>query len=263
MTRRGAKRGLAGGVVCFLCAVGLVGTFLWQDRGSLERGNRLYRGGQVQLAETLYRASAEPVADSAEALTATPTALYNLGTALLALGTPGAEDYLRFATEAADSSAAQRGHYNRGHRFLTLLEEATESDSWIPLLAAAVGSNRAALRLDPGDENARWNLALSQRLLDDLSAAVERREAPPDEEAAPDEEELVLPQPGDDEDRAGIQEVEREALAGEDPGPLSEDDALGLVESISDDPEQLLWGILWSHRPDVSSSARSYPGGNW
>ena len=52
-------------------------------------------------------------------------------------------------------------------------------------------------------------------------------------------------------------------MAGEDPGPLTEAEALRLVEVISDDPEQLLWGILWSHRPDVAWWAESYPGGDW
>ncbi len=254
MTRLPTGRELALVLACLLAALGLVGTFLWQDRGSLERGNRLYRNGQVQRAEPLYRPSAESPATA-------PTALYNLGTALLTLGTPEAEQYLLLATEAGDSAAAQRGHYNLGQRFLTQLDVVAAPDSWIPLLAAAIGSNRAALRLDPGDENAQWNLALAQRMLDDLTRGLEPAEVRSDEdETAPSEDGIVIPQPAEGE-RQPMTEGEREALAGDDPGPLTESEALGLVEAINDDPEQLLWGILWSRRPDVAWWAESYPGG--
>ena len=250
-------RELALVLACLLAVLGLVGTFLWQDRSSLERGNRLYHDGQVQRAEQLYRASTEsPVAP--------PTALYNLGTALLTLGTPETEHYLRLATEAGDSAAAQRGHYNLGLGFLTQFNEAAP-DSWIPLLTAAVGSNRAALRLDPGDENARWNLALAQRMLDDLTRVIEPDEASSgEEETLPEAQDgVVIPQPGENEEQPPPTEGGRETLAGVDPGPLTEAEALRLVEVINDDPEQLLWGILWSHRPEVAWWAESYPGGDW
>jgi len=240
-----------------LAASVLVGTFLWQDHGSLERGNRLYRDNQIQRAELLYRATAESRAHL-------PTAFYNLGTALLTLGIPDAERYLQVAAEAADSATAQRGNYNLGYRLLTRLEESGEPDSWIPLLLAAVGSNRTALRLDPGDEDARWNLALAQRLFEDLTAVIESEEdsAVAEEPPSPEEEGgIVVPQVA--EDRNGMVESGREALAGDDPGELTEGEALGLIETVRDDPEKLMWGILWSRRPDVASWVGSYPGGYW
>ena len=256
MTRPPARRELAVFLVSLLAALGLVGTFLWQDRASLERGNRLYRDDQVQMAEQLYRASTESAI-------APPTAMYNLGTALLALGAPEAQDYLRIAAQAGDSAAAQRGYYNLGLGFLTQFDETAPPDSWVPLLAAAVGSNRAALRLDPDDEDARWNLALAQLVLDDLTDVEDSDETQDEGERPEDEGEgLVIAQPGEDE-RQPPPEAGREALAGEDPGPLTDEEALSLVEAVSDDPEQLLWGILWSGRPDVAWWAESYPGGSW
>ena len=55
MTRLPVRREFALVLGCLLVGLGLVGTFFWQDRGSLERGNRLYRDDQVQRAERLYR----------------------------------------------------------------------------------------------------------------------------------------------------------------------------------------------------------------
>lgn len=258
MTQPPAQREFGRVLVTVLAAAVLAGTFLWQDRGSLERGNRLYRDNQIQTAESLYRATAESRSPR-------PTAFYNLGTALLTLGIPESERYLQVAAEAADSAAAQRGNYNLGYRLLTRLDESGDPASWIPLLVAAVGNNRAALRLDPGDEDARWNLALAQRLFEDMTALMELEEdsVVVEEVPTPEEEEggIVIPQIA--QDRTGMVESGREALAGEDPGELTEGEALDLVETIRDNPEKLLWGILWSRRPDVASWLGSYPGGRW
>ena len=258
MTDPPAQRELWRVFVTVLAAAVLAGTFLWQDRSSLERGNRLYRDNQIQTAESLYRATAESRSPR-------PTAFYNLGTALLTLGIPESERYLQVAAAAADSAAAQRGNYNLGYRLLTRLEESGDPASWVPLLAAAVGSNRAALRLDPSDEDARWNLALAQRLFEDMTALMELEEdsVVVEELPTPEEEEggIVIPQIA--QDRTGMVESGREALAGEDPGELTEGETLDLIETIRDNPEKLLWGILWSRRPDVASWLGSYPGGRW
>lgn len=242
-----------------LAALVLVGAFLWKDRSSLERGNSLYRDGQIESAERLYRARAE-------SQFAAPEALYNLGTVLL--NPPGgqeAERYLRLATEAGDSAATQRGHYNLALQLLTQFEESPEPDSWVPLLAAAIGSNRTALRLDPDDENARWNLAFSQLLFDEMTRVEEPDETSSEEEdaRAGADQGMVIPEPGQDDNRPPPTEGNREALAGEDPGALTEAEAIGLLETVYDDPEQLLWGIFWSRRPDVNWWEEGYPGGSW
>lgn len=243
-----------------LAAIVLVGTFLWMDRSSLERGNSLYRDGRKERAAQLYRARAE-------SRFAAPEALYNLGTVLMSPpGDPDAERYLSLATETGDSAATQRGHYNLGVQFLIQLELSSEPDSWAPLLAAAIGSNRAALRLDPGDRNARWNLAFSQLLFNELTGVREFDDGAPAEEEesrSGADEGLVIPEPGQDDNRPPPTEGNREALAGEDPGALTEAEAIGLVETVDDDPEQLLWGIFWSHRPDVNWWEEGYPGGSW
>lgn len=243
-----------------IAAVGLIPVLLWIDRGSLEHGNRLYRSGQENRAAELYRMRTVSSFNAAEAL-------YNLGTVLLRPSENSeAEDYLRLATETGDPAAIQRGHYNLGIHFLLRLEASSEPDLWAPLLGAAIRSNREALRLDPRDEDARWNLAFSQLVLDELTGGgslAESSDPVGEESPAGADDGLVIPEPGQDDGRPPPLEGNREALARDDPGPLTEDAALGLLEFVRDDPEQLLWGIFWAHRPDVAWWEEGYPGGNW
>jgi hypothetical protein len=267
-----------------LLAAGLVVVaMLWLDRGSLERGNRLYRAGEISSAEEIYRTGwAAPNGPSIVS--------YNLGTSLLALGSDSASHHLRLAAESADSASAQRAYYNLGYIFLTSVQPSTPRDSAVPLLVAAVGANRAALRLDPTDENARWNLALAQRQLDSFrpplkesSDAKKPREKDTEYEAEIEPETDVLgstsnreatqpkenadaPKPGDGagQRQAVVTGGESEAVAGQDPGPLTKAAAMQLVRNITDTPEQLVRGLLWSHRPNSAWwESQPFPGGNW
>jgi hypothetical protein len=210
-------------------------------------------------------------------------AQYNLGTALLPLDADSAEGLLRSATEGPDPGARQRGFYNLGYRYLNAVRGPTGIDSSTTTLSAAVSNNRAALRLNPADDAARWNLALAQRRLDEL--------LPPDDEAdresgSTDAEELVIedqalarsetadavsglepedPRMGDNTgERRGAEEGAMEAWASQDPGPMTRETAVGLLRRVQDQPETLIRGILWSHRPDIAWwLSEPYPGGGW
>ena len=232
----------------------LVPFLLWRDHSSLERGNRLYRAGDSQGATEVYR-------DSERAGDRLPTVEYNLGTALLQNDPDSAQAHLLRVAEGEDRTTAQRALYNLGYRFLTAVQNPMELDATVSALVAAVASNRLALRLDPADENARWNLALAQDWLDALAP-------PPDEDLPSSGSDLgeesentgvVISGP-----RRGAVEGEREALAGQDPGPMTATTASGLLEAVIDEPESLIVRILWSHRPDVPWwEPQAYPGGGW
>jgi hypothetical protein len=278
-SHHGRWRILAG----FLAASLIIGALLWKDRTSVERGNRLYRGGEVTAAAEVYRANVtapEPTA----------TISYNLGTSLLALDAEEAAKQLRLAAGGVDSAAAQRGYYNLGYLFLTSVDPSDKPEAAIPMLLGAVSSNRAALRLDPRDQNARWNLALAQQMLDSLGARVSgtadntksqqetqeqkfrsKTQVTPEARGSSGEAEggadrnAPNPQPGGGGgQRQSIVGGESEARAGQDPGPLTLAAALRLVKGITDSPEQLVRGLLWSHRPHVAWwQSQPFPGGNW
>ena len=254
----------------------LVAFLLWQDHRSLERGNRLYRAGDPPAAAEVYRAWDR----KGDGL---PTAQYNLGTALLHIDADSAEAHLRRATEGKDRTTAQRGFYNLGYHFLTALQGSLNPDSTMRALTGAVESNRAALRLHPTDESARWNLALAQRRLDALvppgEATARESSGSSADELAIDEQSLARSETADavsglepedprlannSGERQGAREGARETWASQDPGPLTRTVAFGLLETVDDEPESLIKGILWSHRPDIAWwGDQPYPGGGW
>lgn len=252
-------------LVGLVVLVVLVGALLSLDRGSLERANRLYRDGETQTAAELYRVHAD-------APDHTATATYNLGTALLALGDEDADHYLRLAVQDVDSLARQRGYYNLGYRALTGMSDEIGPDSAMLVSATAVRNNRAALLLNPGDEDAQWNFALAQRMVDSLSNLPEdiRPEPPPEmEEEIPvgaDPDAQMTDQLGEEQKGAVPVAGAREALANRagDPGPLTEAEALAYLATVNDDVEELILGLLWSQRPVRSGwRASPPPGGKW
>ena len=246
-----------------------------QELRSLERGNRMYRAGNAASAAELYGDLVDAEGES--------TTTFNLGTALLFQETDSAKALLAQVAASPDRPTAQRGHYNLGFSQLVASEAAASPDSVLPDLRGAVRSFRQALRLDPHDQDARWNLALAIRRLEALlppgedtgeeSGSESDDEVPMNDaqmarsEEAPAESgpEPPDPRPTDDSgERRGPREGAREAWALQDPGPLTSERAVELLRTVEDDPEVLLKGILWSHRPDIAWwTGQAYPGGNW
>jgi len=272
MRRFAVRRWALGAITAGLLLIPLL---VRQELRSLERGNRLYRAGDPVAAADVYGRAVGAEAEPEEA--------YNLGTALLALDGDSAGVLLGRATTSADRIAAQRGFYNLGYRYLANAEVSSEPDSVQAALMGAIASLRSALRLDPTDQAARWNLALAVRRLDALlppgddmgeeSGSDSEDEVPTndvqlarsDEAPAESGPEPEDPRPTDDSgQRVGPREGAREAWAMQDPGPLTTARALELLATVSDVPEELLKGILWSHRPDIAWwSGQPYPGGAW
>lgn len=258
-----------------VAGVGFLVLFALQiDRSSIERGNRLFRAGELVPAAELFLDRAEEEAPD-------PEAVYNSGTAQLALGDAGAEIYLLQAAAGPDSAAAQRANYNLGYLYIAGVRDEMEPDSAVFLLERSISRSRAALRLDPAHENSRWNLALAQLRLDSVQQIrinKEQRSLPGNDETPVDLEALVR---GVGEARSGIEpenarasevlgtrlaasQGAREAWASQDPGPITEAAARRLLESVAHDPERLIRGLMWSHRPDVAWwNSEPYPGGNW
>ena len=267
--KRTARRA---GVVLLATAL-VVGVLALGDRVSIERGNRAFRAGDPETAVETYAP-----------LSGDPAVAYNLGTALMGLDPDSASAVLRSAAEAAEDPATrQRSLYNLGYHLITRLGGLMVEDSIRAVLDEAVAVNRLALRLDPTDENARWNLAVAQRRLD---AMVPPGEETGKESSGESEDEIAMndpqlarsenapaesglepedPRAADNSgERSGPLQGAREAWATQDPGRMTRADALGLLIELNDEPELLLRGVLWSHRPDVAWwSGQAYPGGRW
>jgi tetratricopeptide (TPR) repeat protein len=131
--------------------------------GSVDEGNRRYAAGD-------YAGAAEAYARAVAEGDTSAVVRYNLGTALLRLerydeALPHLEAAAR---EGAPTTVRVRGHYNGGNADLQpAFEGAVPQEARRERLERAVRHYRAALRLDPGDADAKWNLELAERLLDE------------------------------------------------------------------------------------------------
>ncbi|MFP4623483.1 MAG: tetratricopeptide repeat protein [Gemmatimonadota bacterium] len=122
---------------------------------SIERGNRLFRAGEYGEAVEVYRAVLADGEDN-------PVLRYNLGTALLHLGRYAeAEEHLQAALDVVDPDTREWVYYNLGHRYLEDARATGDPAAATALYEAAVDAYRQALRLRPGDADAKWNYELA------------------------------------------------------------------------------------------------------
>lgn len=174
--------------------------------GDLERGNRLYREGRYAEAVEAYRAA---LGDG----DASPILHYNLGTALLRLEEyDEAERHLRAALASIEPDARERTHYNLGNRFLQAARATADPEASALLLEAAVEAYKQALRLDPGDADAKWNLELALREQDGQAPS-------PQSGGGQQDQQEQEPQESGDQDRQDGDQGNDEG--GPQPGPAS------------------------------------------
>lgn len=140
--------------------------------GDKEEGNRLYRAGKFTEAAAAYAKALKDGDDS-------PELHYNLGTVLLRLGRyEEAEQHLKAALKNVEPALRERTLYNLGNRYLyaARAQAAGGSAGAAPggapgappggqdtraTLDAAVKAYEQALRIDPRDGWAKWNLELA------------------------------------------------------------------------------------------------------
>jgi tetratricopeptide (TPR) repeat protein len=131
--------------------------------GSLAIANQKYRGGHTAEAVAEYRRVA--------AHDTTMLARYDLGTALLATGAfDEARGLLSTAADADSTRATEelrfRAAYNAGNTDLEpVFRKQVPDTARDGALRRAIARYKQALRLRNGDLDAKWNLELAQRLL--------------------------------------------------------------------------------------------------
>jgi len=229
--------------LAILAVAGLGVTVSWsEERRSLERANRLLRAGQVAEAEALYaaRALAAPSA---------PEVRYNLGTALVTLGSATGEIELSRAIPRGDADLRGRAQYNTGLSRLDRALDAQDPDSVRTHASAAVGANRMAIRLRPEDQNAKWNLAMALRLLDSIDA-IERRSGREITDGAVEADVVTrsvnVPDAAEDEraeDPPAEGESETVAVVGEE-SPLTLEEAIQILSDSHLDATTILGKLI-------------------
>ena len=212
------------------------------ERRSLERANRLQRLGEPDRAAALYL-------ERTRNTPADPELRYNLGTALLAMESPGAETEFALSTQSGTRDVRGRAHYNTALLRLERAIESSEPDSIRVHAGVSVDENRAALRLRPEDQNAKWNLAMALRLLDSIDA-VQRTSGRELTDGAVEADVVTrsinVPDAAEDEraeDPPAEGENETVAAVG-DESPLSPDEAASILSKTHLDATQILGKLL-------------------
>jgi tetratricopeptide (TPR) repeat protein len=118
-------------------------------RSSIARGNEALRRDDIQAAAALYQAVLELRPASGAASLGLGVAMYRQHRYEEAV-----RDFDRAGTLLQAASDRARANFNLGNAYFALGE-----------LDAALASYKAALRLDPSDEDARYNLAIVTQLL--------------------------------------------------------------------------------------------------
>jgi Ca-activated chloride channel family protein len=119
------------------------------DRGLIRQGNRAYRSGSYAEAETAYRKAVDKNPDN-------PQAHYDLGCSLLKQNNDKAADaeFQKSAKLFKDPLRGSQAHYNMG-----IIDQKNQN------YKDAIKHYEDALKLNPKDEDARYNLELCKKLL--------------------------------------------------------------------------------------------------
>lgn len=203
--------------------------------GDLERGNRHYRNGR-------YAEAVDAYTRVIEAGKAAPEVHYNLATALLALGRyADAERHFQSALQGVDPELRQRSFYNLGNRFLGEGRGISDVQQQGAMLDAAIEAYRRALRLQPGDVDAKWNLELALRERE-RNEQQQNQQQQSQNQQQQDESEQDQQQSGGG---SGSSQSQVPGEEGEDPGasmedrPMSEEEASRILSAIEQDERDL------------------------
>ncbi len=132
-----------------------------------ERGNRAYRRSAYEESVDRYRKAVERGG-------ATPRVHYNLGTALLRLGEgKSAREELAQVLRTQDPELRVRSFYNLGNAIAETGGQASASE-----LRQAAEAYRRALLLDPGRQDAKWNLELTLKRIEELENNTQPQQNP-------------------------------------------------------------------------------------
>lgn len=134
----------------------------------MHRGNAAFRAHNYDAAATLYREALHHNPHSARAL-------FNLGDTYLAKGDARAADslYLEASRLEKNAQVKSMAFHNRGyiHQKMALADRERQQQ----LLRDAIEQYKQALRLNPRDNDTRYNLALCQKQLKDSQQSQQQK----------------------------------------------------------------------------------------
>jgi len=184
-------------------------------RSDLNRGNDLYRQGEYSRAEMVYNKILARRSNDQKAK-------FNLGDALYKEGKykEGQKVFESLTGEAVAKGLRQKSLYNLGNSFF--MQEDYRS---------AIGAYEEALKLDPRDEDARYNLELAKKML--MLPKPEREKQKPEQKKKEEKKEQQKKEEEQKKDKE--QKKDREQRQPQlKPGEMSKEDALRILKALED-----------------------------
>jgi Ca-activated chloride channel family protein len=142
----------------------------------MQKGNRAFENKDYSKAELNYLNVLKAHPSSAEAL-------FNLGNTQLGKNNAQAAlDYFEKAKQSsADTTLTAMALHNQGYVYQASAMSSTKEDERQQQLRTAIDHYKQALRLNPADNNTRYNLALCQKLLKDSQQTTDSRQQTTDD----------------------------------------------------------------------------------
>jgi len=208
--------------ILFLLLV-ITGTSASDARQWIREGNRLFEQGHYADAEMKYRQSLEAESNNHKAL-------FNLGNALYRQGRleEAREIFDMLSYQVPSESDQANVLHNLGNAYLGAGQ-----------IAESIEAYKQALRLRPGDEDTRYNLAYALNLLDDLPPQEE-----PEAGEGPDDPDDPDGQDREDDPVEGTDEDQEADAAPEDSGPdgreqLSHEEAKKILDALRQQEQEI------------------------
>ncbi|MDR2968530.1 MAG: tetratricopeptide repeat protein [Tannerellaceae bacterium] len=195
------------------------------ERKNIREGNKLYSSEKYTEAEIAYRKGVDVNPRSAEGA-------YNLGNALYKQGKfpEAAEQYQLTAGQSRKMMETREGQerlaevfHNTGNIFMAGKEYAKSIEAY-----------KQSLRINPKDDETRYNLALAQKLLEDQ----QNEEQQQDQEEKQDEQQQDQEQNQDQQDQQQNQDDQKENKTQEEEQPneqMSQDNAQQILDAFLQD----------------------------
>ena len=161
-------------LIAFLWATcSIAQTSEWKN---MQKGNRAFENKDYSKAELNYLNVLKAHPSSAEAL-------FNLGNTQLGKNNAQAAlDYFEKAKQSsADTTLTAMALHNQGYVYQASAMSSTKEDERQQHLRTAIDHYKQALRLNPADNNTRYNLALCQKLLKDSQQTTDNRQQTTDD----------------------------------------------------------------------------------
>jgi len=215
-----------------------------QENRYIRQGNRQYDDGNYKKAEIDYL-------KSTQSGKASHKGIYNLGDAWYMqenyLQASAAFDTLR--TFKMDDDTRSKAYYNLGN---SLLKAAIDSAQLAQqILPSSIESYKQSLRLNPGDTDAKYNLAYAQRLLDRSQQQQQNQQKNQDKQDQQKDQQKQDQQKQDQQQNQDQQQQQKEEQAEQDqqqrdqqqqaqPQQISKEDAERILEALKNDEKQTL-----------------------